>query len=268
MDKVMVSVAPVSAADQNIVPEKIAQDVLHCWKAGAAMVHLHVRDAAGNLTTDMRLLEETLRLIRKESDIIFEVSTGGVSNLTIQERCAPLYSELVEACSLNVGSTNLGKAVYCNPSDDVEYCVQEILKTKKTPEVEVFEIGHTYAMIELMAKYAFCDPVLFSIVLGHKGEAPATPEALAAMIQMIPQGALWGITHANRRNFGMIAAALGMGAKTVRIGFEDSNYLDDETTVTDNAPLVEKTVHLIKAMDKAPMSPAEARACFGIGKNI
>ena len=83
------------------------------------MVHLHVRDAPGNLTTDMSLLEETLRLIRKDSDIIIEVSTGGVSRLSIQERCVPLYSELVEACSLNVGSTNLGKAVYCNPLDDV-----------------------------------------------------------------------------------------------------------------------------------------------------
>lgn len=144
MDKVMVSVAPVSATDKNIIPEKIAQDVIDCWKAGAAMVHLHVRDKFGNLTTNMSVLNKTLELIRKDSNIIIEVSTGGVSNLTIKERCVPLYSKLVEVCSLNVGSTNLGKAVYCNPIDDVKYCVQEILKTKKIPEVEVFEIGHTY----------------------------------------------------------------------------------------------------------------------------
>lgn len=264
--KVLVSVAPVAATDKVIIPEKIAADVLECYKAGAAMVHLHVRDEKGNLTPDMGLLEETLRLIRKDSDIIIEVSTGGVSNLTIEERCAPLYSNLVEACSLNVGSTNLGKAVYANPLDDVEYCIREILKQKKTPEVETFEIGHTWTMVQMMKKYSFTDPVLFSIVLGHEGEAPATPEALAAMIQMIPAGALWGITHAHRTDFSLIAGALGMGAKTVRIGFEDSNYLDSETQVQTNAPLVEKTVNLLQAMDKAAMTPAEARAFFRINQ--
>lgn len=264
MNKVMISVAPVAATDKNIVPDKIAEDVLNCSRAGAAMVHLHVRDAKGNLTTDMSLLKQTLELIRKDSDIIIEVSTGGVSSLTIEERCVPLYSELVEACSLNVGSTNLGKAVYLNPIDDVEYCVRELLKMKKTPEVEVFEIGHTFAMKELMEKYPFINPVLFSIVLGHKGEAPATPEALTAMIQMIPAGAIWGITQANRRDFSIIAAALGMGAKTVRIGFEDSNYLDEKTVVDTNVPLVEKTVRLLRAMDKEPMTPAEARRLFNV----
>lgn len=264
MNKVMISVAPVAATDRNIVPEQIAGDVIDCWKAGAAMVHLHVRDEKGNLTTEMSVLEKTLRLIRQESDIIIEVSTGGVSNLTIQERCTPIYSDLVEACSLNVGSTNLGKAVYCNPLEDVEYCACELLKMRKTPEVEVFEIGHTYAMQELMHKYTFCDPVLFSIVLGHKGEAPATPAALAAMIQAIPPEAIWGITHANRRDFSIIAAALGLGARTVRIGFEDSNYLDSQVVAATNLPLVEKCVRLLYAMDKAPMTPQEARMFFKI----
>lgn len=258
--KVMISVAPVAATDKRIIPERIAEDVYRCYQAGAAMVHLHVRDQEGNLTPDMSLLEETLRLIRRDSDIIIEVSTGGVSNLTIQERCVPLYSDLVEACSLNVGSTNLGKLVYCNPMDEVEYCVEAILKQRKTPEVETFEIGHTWAMKKLMEKYQFVEPVLFSIVLGHEGEAPATPEALAAMIQMIPEKAVWGITQANRKDFSLLAGALGMGARTVRIGFEDSRYLDAETQAETNAPLVEKTVRLIHAMDKEIMTPEEARA--------
>ena len=265
-NKVMVSVAPVAATDKVIIPEKIAEDVYNCYQAGAAMVHLHVRDQEGNLTPDMSLLEETLRMIRRDSDIIIEVSTGGVSNLNMKERCVPLYSDLVEACSLNVGSTNLGKAVYCNPIDDVEYCVQEILKQKKTPEVETFEIGHTWTMKKLMEKYSFVEPVLFSIVLGHEGEAPATPQALAAMIQMIPEKAVWGITHANRRDFSLIAGAVGMGAKTVRIGFEDSRYLDAVTQAETNVPLVEKTVKLLRAMDKGLMTPAEAWPWLNINR--
>ena len=165
-----------------------------------------------------------------------------------------------------MGSTNLGKAVYCNPMDDVEYCVREMLKQKKTPEVETFEIGHTWAMTQLMKKYEFADPVLFSVVLGHEGEAPATPQALAAMIQMIPAGTIWGITQANRRDFSLLAGAVGMGAKTVRIGFEDSNYLNAVTQADTNAPLVAKTVRMLRAMDKEPMTPGEAREFFGIGR--
>ena len=108
------------------------------------------------------------------------------------------------------------------------------------------------------------NPILFSVVLGHKGEAPATPEALAAMVNFIPKDTIWGITHANRRDFGIIAGALGLGAKTVRIGFEDSNYLDPMTQVDNNVALVEKTVRLLKAMDKEPMTPQEARKMLNI----
>ena len=121
-------------------------------------------------------------------------------------------------------------------------------------------------MERFMKKYDFVEPVLFSIVLGHEGEAPATPQALATMIQMIPSNARWGITHANRRDFSIIAAAAGMGAKTIRIGFEDSDYLDPDTKVSSNLPLVKKTVELLRAMDKMPMTPEEGRAYFQIGK--
>lgn len=263
-DKILISVAPVSAADKEINPKRIADDVIACAKAGAAMVHLHVRDRNGNLTPDMSVLKETVERIREKSDIVIQASTGGVSDLTIEERCAPLYYDMIEACSLNVGSTNLGDSVYCNPVPDVKYCVNEIIKTGKTPEIEVFEIGHTYMVQELRKEFALKEPVLFSVVLGHKGEAPATPEALTAMVNFIPKDAIWGITHANRRDFGIIAGALGLGARTVRIGFEDSNYLDPMTQVESNVPLVEKTVRLLRAMDKEPMMPQEARKMLNI----
>lgn len=263
--KVMINVAPVAADCNNIIPEKIAEDVLACRKAGAAMVHLHVRDQQGKLTPDTGLLNETLKLIRAQSDIIIEVSTGGVSNLTIEERCAPIALDLVEACSLNVGSTNLGEAVYVNRPADVRYCVQELIKYHKIPEVETFEIGHSYQTGLLMQQFEMVRPVLFSVVLGHGGEAPATPKALAAMISMLPEESIWGITHAHRKDFGIIAAALGMGAVTVRVGFEDSNYLAPNTQVDTNAPLVAKTAELIRSMDKEVMTPDEARAMLHIG---
>lgn len=266
--RVLISVAPVSAADTHIDPAAIAADVLACAKAGAAMVHLHVRNEKGQLTPDLTVFKETAERIREQSDIIIEASTGGVSDLTIEERCQPLYYDKVEACSLNVGSTNLGNAVYRNPIPEVKYCVQQILAQHKTPEVEVFELGHIAMMQQLQQEFGVPEPLLYTIVLGHPGEAPATPEALMAMRQFLPAGAVWGITHAYRRDFGIIAAALGLGACTVRIGFEDSAYLTPDQPASANAPLVGKTAALIRAMDKEIMTPAQARACFQIGTGI
>lgn len=262
-NRVLISVAPVSALEHDINPGKIAEDVAACARAGAAMVHLHVRGYDGGLTEDLSVLKETVLLIRQKCDIIVQASTGGVSDLSIAQRCAPLYYDEVETCSFNVGSTNLGREVYKNPIGEIEYCISEIIKQNKTPEIEVFELGHIHTVTELQKKFSMKEPLLFSIVLGHEGAAPATEEALSAMRSFIPAGAVWGITHAHRTNFSLIGAAVGMGAKTVRVGFEDSDYLDDHTKTLRNADLVEKTAALLRAMDKEPMTPAEARDMLG-----
>ena len=265
--KVLLSVAPVSAKDTDVDPAAIARDVIACARAGAGMVHLHVRDRQGRLTADLTHFKETVELIRKETDIVVEASTGGVSSLTIKERCAPLGYDKVECASLNVGSVNLGAAVYRNPIDEVRWCVEAIARHGKTPEVEVFEIGMIHTACELYKEFSLRDPLLFSIVLGHEGAAPATPEALAAMRSFIPPNMLWGITHAHRKNNDIICAAVGLGAKTVRIGLEDSPHLDGKTVAGSNLPIVEHFANLLRVMGKEPMTPAEARAFFKIGKS-
>ncbi|GHU05516.1 3-keto-5-aminohexanoate cleavage enzyme [Betaproteobacteria bacterium] len=264
-DKVLLSVAPVAATDTDVDPAAIARDVVSCARAGAGMVHLHVRDRQGRLTPNLDYLRKTIDLIRSEVDIVIEVSTGGVSNLSIEDRCTSLGLDQVECSSLNVGSVNLGKAVYKNPIDEVRWCVEAILKHGKTPEVEVFEIGMIHTALMLDKEFHFKAPLLFSIVLGHEGAAPATPEALVAMQSFIPPDMLWGITHAHRVNNDIMCAAIGLGAKTVRIGFDDSTYIDAETIATTNLPMVEHFVKLLHAMGKEPMTPDEARAFFNIG---
>lgn len=270
MKKVLISVAPVAAADTRIDPAAIAEDVIGCWKAGAGMVHLHVRDRNGRLTPDLSVLEETVRRIRSESDIIIQASTGGVSNLTIEERCAPVSADWVEATSLNVGSVNLGDAVYCNPIADVNYCVEQILRNRKIPEIEVFEIGMIKTVEELAKKHDFVKPILFSIVLGHIGAAPATERTLRSMLDALSEffpeegAAMWGITHAHRKDFEIIKKALKLGASTVRIGFEDSNYLNPATQVQTNLPLVREIADMIRAMGMEPATPDEARKMLNI----
>lgn len=273
MRKVLISVAPVSALDRRIDPQKIADDVIACGRAGAAMVHLHVRDRLGNLTADLSVLEETVEQIRQKSDIIIQASTGGVSDLTIGERCAVLAAPWVEATSLNVGSANLGEAVYCNPIKDVEYCVRQILKYKKIPEIEVFELGMIKTARDLADQCGLALPVLFSVVLGHIGAAPATARTLQAMVGGIEeffgsQEAVWGITHAHRQDFALIEKAVDLGASTVRIGFEDSDYLSPGVRTEQNLPLVERTAELFKQHGVRAATADEAREMLKIKKDV
>ena len=170
MKKVMLSVAPVSAADTYIDPDRIARDVIECYKNGASMVHLHVRDRSGKLTPELSLLTETVEKIRAACDIVVEISTGGVSDLTIDERIRPLYADYTEAASLNVGSVNLGEAVYQNPIRDVRLCVREIIAQKKIPEIEVFELGMIHTVKELDDSFHFVKPILFALVFGFPCE--------------------------------------------------------------------------------------------------
>ncbi len=270
MRKVLISVAPVSASTTKIDPANIANDVIQCSKAGAAMVHLHVRDKNGKLTTDMTLLNETINLIKEGCDIIIQVSTGGVSNLTIEERCIPVMSSQSESNSLNVGSVNLGEHVYINPIEDVKYCVNQIIKNNKVPEIEIFEIGMVKASKDLNDEFKFDKPLLFSIVLGHVGASPATEGTLKSLVGSIYEffpnkdEVLWGITHANRKSFDIIDKALDLGASTVRIGFEDSNYLDENEITDKNYLLVEEVSRIMKSKGLVPYLPNEARDLLGI----
>ncbi len=269
MKKIMISVAPVSAADTHIDPVAIANDVYECYKRGAAMVHLHVRDAHGALTPDLTLLEETVRLIREKCDIIVEISTGGVSNLTIEERCQPCYVDWAEANSLNVGSTNLGDAVYINPIKDVRFCVQQILENHKLAETELFEVGMANTLRELDEQFHFPRPLLIALVVGHPGEMPPTEAGFQHLIDGVydnfaKEDVIWGYTEAHRKDWELMKIALRKGAGSVRIGFEDSDYLDPQTRVQNNYELIAKAAELIRAEGMEPMTPAEARAMLHI----
>lgn len=259
MRKIIISVAPTSAASTEIIPQKIADEVIAARNAGAAMVHMHIRDRFGKLTEDLTVYREIVEKITAESDIVIQASTGGISDLNIRQRCMPIQYDKVESVSLNVGSVNLGDSVYQNPIADVEYCVGEIIKHHKFPEIEVFELGMIHTVTELDEKFSLPKPILYDIVLGHKGEAPATIEALIAMRGFLPKGSVWGITHANRKDYAIMAAAVAMGASLVRIGFEDSDWLNETTKADNNVQLVTQLAAMIRAMGFEVASPEDVR---------
>ena len=234
-------------------------------------------------------LAESLNATVKELNVYFGLRTGmgareflsaykmliakellSSTNLTIEERCQPCYAPFVEATSLNVGSVNLGEAVYQNPIKDVRYCVQQIIENHKIPEVEVFEVGMIHTTRQLSEQFDFVKPILFAIVLGHEGAMPRNVAALGTMIAGVYENfpnreeVLWGITEAHRQDFELVKTALDLGASTVRIGFEDSNYLRPGVQVDNNAVMVAELTDILHRKGMAPMTPDEARAMLRI----
>ncbi len=193
-----------------------------------------------------------------------QASTGGISDMTIEERCYPLEYWRVESASLNGGSTNLGEAVYRNSFDDIRYCAKMCYDKKIIPEIEVFDIGMLNNIKIVSEEQPFQDPILYNLVFGHKGGMQPTIEALTAFRSFVPKDHLWGVTHFGRDNWTFLAAAIAMGATVVRIGFEDSRYLDDHTQADYNWQLVERLVHLIHAMGKEVATPDEVRQMLHI----
>lgn len=257
--KVIISLAPV-AGPAPVDPEKLAADVIKSIDAGACMCHLHCKTREGKLTTDTSVINETFERILAERDVVVQASTGGISDMTIEERCYPLENPRVESASLNGGSTNLGEAVYRNSFDDIRYCAKICYEKEIVPEVEVFDIGMINNVMTVADEMPFRDPILFNLVFGHKGGMQPTMDALHAFKSFVPEGTLWGVTHFGRDNWTFLAAAIAMGATVVRIGFEDSPYLDENTNAEYNYQVVEKLVKLIRAMGLEPATPDEARS--------
>ena len=167
MRKVIISLAPVQAGT-SVDAVKLAEDVEKSVKLGAAMCHLHCRKPDGSLTPDISYMSECFDEILKRTDVVVQASTGGVSDMNIQERCNPLDYPKVESASLNGGSTNLGEAVYINSFDDIRYCADAVYKRGILPETEVFDIGMLHNMAVVKSEQPFADPMLFNLVLVTK----------------------------------------------------------------------------------------------------
>lgn len=260
--KVIISLAPVRSG-APVDRFALAEDVAKCVEKGAAMCHLHCRLPDGSLTPDTTEFIATFEEILRRTDVVVQASTGGVSDMTIEQRCHPLQYWRVESSSLNGGSTNLNGGVYINTDADIDYCAQESYKRGIIPEVEVFDIGMIYNVERSAQKQPYRRPIFYNLVFGHKGGMQADITCLQAFRSAVPAAAKWGVTHYGRENWEFLAAAIAMGASIVRIGFEDSDYLSDGCRARYNYEVVERLVQLIRAIGLEPATPNEAREIMG-----
>lgn len=260
--KVIISLAPVQA-NTPIKADILAEDVRRSAECGASMCHLHSRCPDGTLTSDTSYMIECYEKILSQTDLVVQVSTGGISDMNIKQRCKPLLYPKAETASLNGGTTNLGESVYINSFEDIRYCADAVYQADVIPEIEVFDIGMIHNIISTTKEVPYRDPILFNLVFGHKGGMQPTIDSLTVFRSFVPPNALWGVTHFGRDNWNFLAAAISMGASIVRIGFEDSRYLSPTKTAEYNYQLVEKLTALIRSMDYEPATPTEARLIMG-----
>jgi len=267
--KIIIAVAPVGRSTQPpainpLTPKQVADEVIRCTQAGAAMVHLHVRDARGVQTEDIGVYSETLDRIRRSSDIIIQGSTGGLTTLTLEQRCVALNDPRTEIASLNMGSVNFGEDVYINRLPDIRYWAKRMRQTKTVPEMEIFDSGMLPAARTLVAEGVVKPPYSICFCLGFHWTLAPDPKSLFFMTSMMRETVPWGVVHDGMTDFKLLATAVGLGSSLVRVGFEDSTFWAPGRPVKRNVELVEKLAQLVHLLGHEVATPDEARGILGI----
>lgn len=283
---------PGQSAAIPVTVEEIVDSAVAAHEAGAAIVHVHVRDpATGKPSAELGLFQEVIAGIRERCDAIVQPTTGGGVGMTIDERARVLSACRPELASFNVGSFNFGifqvrhrsemepweidylestrEYVFRNTFADT-YRLAELFREAGTkPELETYDVGHLYNVAHLLEQELLDPPLHIQFVLGVLGANAATLEQLLHMRrtanELFGAGAYtWsaaGVGYPGE--FHLAATALMLGGH-VRVGLEDNLRLDVERRAQSNAELVEKAMTLVPLLDREPATTDEARAILGL----
>ena len=271
MEKLIITAAICGAEvtkEQNpAVPytvEEIVREAKSAYDAGAAIVHVHVREDDGTPTQSKARFKECMDTILKECpDVILIPSTGGAVGMTAEERLQP--TELMpEMATLDCGTCNFGDDVFENTMPMMRAFGKRMMENGIKPEYECFEMGHLDTVLNMARKGQVPGaPMQFNFVLGVPGCTPATVPNLCWLVNAIPAGSTWTATGIGRHAFTLAMAAIAMGGN-VRVGFEDNLYLSKGVLAKSNGELVEKVVRMAREVGREIATPAEAREILGL----
>ncbi len=248
-----------------ITPGEIARSGIEAWRAGASILHVHVRDPKTELgTQDVTLFKEVVDQIRSQTNAILCLTTSGVPgrNLPTSERLQPLVLR-PEMASLDAGSINLGENVFLNPPEFLESLAKETSAMGIMPELGVFECGMVYTCIRLMERGLLKPPLHFQFALGTQGGMPATAKSLLHLLEIIPQGSTWSVIENGMGLLPMAMMGIIMGGH-VRVGLEDSLYYAKGVLAESNAQWVDRVVGLAKSYGREIAAPEEARRILSL----
>ncbi len=247
-----------------VTEAEIAESAIECRAAGAAIVHIHVRDASGQVTCDPARYDRVRSLIRgRGCDVVINMSTGGGAGQTPdEERMAPVALK-PEIASFDCGSVNFGDRVFVNSPRFLAELAKRMTTFQVLPEIECFEVGHIQNALRLIDEGALSPPFWFQFVLCLRGGAPASVKQLTHFVDMLPAGANWSVCAIGRTQLPMGVAAMAMGGHA-RTGLEDNLYYRKGELATSNAQLVARLARIATELNRPLATPEQARQMLGL----
>ncbi|WP_326731103.1 3-keto-5-aminohexanoate cleavage protein [Streptomyces phaeochromogenes] len=266
-----------------VTPEQIARSAVEAADAGAAAVHIHVRDPeTGAPSRDPRLYREVVERIRETgTDVVINLTAGMGGDLVIDpeeplrhlpgtdlvgglDRLPHVEDLLPDICTLDCGSLNFGDGsnLYVSTPDMLRTGARRVQELGVRPELEIFDTGHLWFAKQLRTEGLLDDPTVFQLCMGIPWGAPADPGVLQSMVNMLPEGAQWASFALGRMQMPWVAQSVLLGGH-VRVGLEDNLYLGKGVKAT-NAQLVERAVTIVEAMGARVATPDEARLKLGL----
>lgn len=245
-----------------LTPEEIGIAAAECAAAGAAIVHVHGRLADGTPTQDKEVYRQIIAEVKKRSNIIVQVSTGGAVGMRAQERLAPVTLR-PEMATLSMGTVNFGSDVFMNHPADMEMFAREIQTQGVKAELEIFDSGMLTTAKRWLTRGLLSNPAHFDLVLGVPGAMAGSPQALMYLLSELPEGATWTVAGIGAAQLPLATLAIVLGGH-VRVGFEDNVYYRKGELASSNAQLVARIARIAQELDRPVATPNEARAMLGI----
>ena len=275
-----------------ITPEQIADAAIGAAQAGAAIVHLHARDpATGRPTPDPEVFGQFLPTIKARSDVVINITTGGGHGMTLEERTRAARVFEPELCSLNMGSMNFGlfpvaeriaefrhpwepeylemtrDFIFRNTFKDVESIVSEFGAQGTRFEFECYDVGHLYNLAHFLNRGLVKPPLFVQTIFGILGGIGPDPENLLHMKtvadRLFGDDYYWSVLGAGRHQTNLVTMGAILGGN-VRVGLEDSIYLEKGKLAESNADQVAKIVRILRELSLDIASPDEAREMLGL----
>lgn len=271
MEKLIITAAicgaEVTKENNPTVPytvEEIGREAEAAYKAGASIIHLHVRNDDGSPTQDkerFRLCIEEIK--RRCPDAIIQPSTGGAVGMTNMERLQPIYLN-PEMATLDCGTCNFGgDDIFVNTENTIMEFGEKMISLGIKPEIEVFDKGMIDMAIRLQKKGYIKAAMHFNFVMGVNGGISATIRDFEFLRGSIPAGSTFTVAGIGRNEFPVAAMGIISGGH-VRVGYEDNVYREKGVLANSNGELVEKVVRLAKEFGRDIATPKEAREILGL----
>ncbi len=271
MSKVIITAAICGAEvtrDQQpalpITAAELALEAKRCVDAGAAIIHLHVRNDDGSSTQDIEVFRRAIAAIRDTCDPlpIIQPSTGGAVGMTWSERLQPVFLK-PEMATLDCGTVNFGDEIFVNDWPLMCRFAKEMSTRDVRPELECFDLSHVLSAQRLFAEGLLSGHAHFDFVFGIPGALDASARSLVAMADRLAPADSFTVAAVGRHQTPMMMMGLAMGGHA-RVGFEDNIYLHKGEQADSNARFVERVVRIGREMGREAATPEEARAILGI----